>query len=328
MLVPVYDIANCGPRHRFVANGRLVHNSDVNPQNLSRIDPDNPKPSDALRKAIIAPPGYKIVVADLSNIELRLGLWLAGQDDKLDLIRQGVDLYRDFAAQAYKIPYDSIGKKDPARFVGKCASLSLIYGTGAAKLQGTVRIQSKGATTITENEAVNLTRLYRTGYDKVVEAWRQGGKVLDALMAGQTMTYLKNGVVRIGPTVNGLGLIKPNGLVLTYPDLKKSINKETGKVEYTYAQRRARDKVYGSKVFQHCTQSLARDIMADIIVSISKHYHVLGTVHDEVLLLAPEDHAETALKELLDIMRKPPAWAPDLPLEAEGGIGDSYGDAK
>src|SRR5690606_22698569 len=39
---------------------------DVNPQNLSRIDPDNPKPSDALRKAIIAPPGYKIVVADLS----------------------------------------------------------------------------------------------------------------------------------------------------------------------------------------------------------------------------------------------------------------------
>ena len=78
----------------------------------------------------------------------------------------------------------------------------------------------------------------------------------------------------------------------------------------------------------NCTQSLARDIMAEIIVSISKQYHVLGTVHDEVLLLVPEDHAETALKELLDIMRKPPAWAPDLPLDAEGGIGDSYGDAK
>ena len=252
MLVPVYDIANCGPRHRFVANGRLVHNSDVNPQNLSRIDPDKPKPSDALRKAIIAPPGYKIVVADLSNIELRLGLWLAGQDDKLDLTRQGVDLYRDFAAQAYKIPYDTISKKDPARFVGKCSQLSLIYGTGAPKLQNTIRIQSKGATTITEAESITLTTLYRTGYDKVVEAWRQGGKVLDALMAGQTMTYLKNGVVRIGTTVNGLGLIKPNGLVLTYPDLKKSINKESGKVEYTYAQRRARDKVYGSKVFQRC----------------------------------------------------------------------------
>lgn len=328
MLVPVYDIANCGPRHRFVANGRLVHNSDVNPQNLSRIDPDKPKPSDALRKAIIAPPGYKIVVADLSNIELRLGLWLAGQDDKLDLTRQGVDLYRDFAAQAYKIPYDTISKKDPARFVGKCSQLSLIYGTGAPKLQNTIRIQSKGATTITEAESITLTTLYRTGYDKVVEAWRQGGKVLDALMAGQTMTYLKNGVVRIGTTVNGLGLIKPNGLVLTYPDLKKSVNKESGKVEYTYAQRRARDKVYGSKVFQRCTQSLARDIMAEIIVSISKQYHVLGTVHDEVLLLVPEDHAEAALEELLKIMRTPPVWAPDLPLDAEGGIGDSYGDAK
>lgn len=310
---------------------------DVNPQNLSRIDPDKPKPSDALRKAIIAPPGYKIVVADLSNIELRLGLWLAGQDDKLDLTRQGVDLYRDFAAQAYNVAYDSISKKDPARFVGKCAQLSLIFGTGAAKLQNTVRIQSKGMTTITENEAVNLTKLYRTGYNKVVDAWSEGSKVLDALLAGQTRTYLRNGVVRIGPAYknaagfvlnNEVGLIKPNGLVLVYPDLKKSINKETGKVEYTYAQRRARDKVYGSKVFQKCVQSLARDIMAEIIVSISKLYNVVGTVHDEVVLLVPEDHAEAALEELLKIMCTPPAWAPDLPLDAEGGIGDSYGEAK
>lgn len=309
---------------------------DVNPQNLSRIDPDNPKPSDALRQAIYAPKGYKIVVADLSNIELRLGLWLAGQDDKLDLIREGVDLYRDFASQAYNIPYESIGKKDPARFVGKCASLSLIYGTGAAKLQGTIRIQSKGVTTITEQESAALTKLYRTGYNKVVEAWNEGSKVLDALLAGQTRTYLRNGVVRIGSAFQGaarlqkddIGLIKPNGLVLTYPDLKKSTNKETGKIEYTYAQRRNRDKVYGSKCYQRCVQSLARDIMAEIIVSISKKYNVVGTVHDEVLLLVPEAEAQQALDDLITLMRTPPEWAPDLPLDAEGGIGDSYGDAK
>lgn len=310
---------------------------DVNPQNLSRIDPDNPKPTDALRYAIHAPKGYKLVVADLSNIELRLGLWLAGQEDKLNLIREGVDLYRDFASQAYKIPYESIGKKDPARFVGKCSSLSLIYGTGAAKLQNTIRIQSKGTTTITEAESTSLTTLYRTGYDKVVDAWRQGGKVLDALLAGQTMTYLKNGVVRIGPVYKGaaglalpeqIGLIKPNGLVLTFPDLKKTTNKESGKAEYTYAQRRVRDKVYGAKVFQRCTQSLARDIMAEIIVAASKKYDVVGTVHDEVLMLVPDAEAEEALDFLLTLMRTPPSWAPDLPLDAEGGIAESYGDAK
>jgi len=309
---------------------------DVNPQNLTRIDPDNPKPSDALRHALIAPKGYKLVVADLSNIELRLGLWIAGQDDKLDLIRNGIDLYRDFAADAYKVPYASISKKDPKRFVGKVASLSLIYGTGAGKLQGTIRIQSKGAQTVTEAEALSLTSLYRTGYSAVVKTWADGTSVLDALMSKQARTFGRNGVVRIGPVFTDaaglifetIGIIKPNGLVLTYPDLKRTINKDTKKSEITYAQRNGRDKVYGSKVFQRVTQSLARDIMAENIISASKKYHVVGTVHDELLLLVPEADAEQALADVIEIMRTPPAWAPDLPLDAEGGIGDSYGDAK
>jgi DNA polymerase len=309
---------------------------DVNPQNLSRIDPDNPKPSDALRYAIEAPKGYKLVVADLSNIELRLGLWLAGQDDKLDLIREGIDLYRDFASKAYNVPYESIGKKDPMRFVGKCASLSLIYGTGATKLQSTIRIQSKGANIISETEAKALTQLYRTDYAKVVATWNAGTSVLDALLASQSRGFCKNDVVQIGKAYkqaygllnDEMGLIKPNGLALMYPDLKKSINKESGKTEYSYQQRHGRDKVYGSKVFQRVTQSLARDIMAEIILSASKKYHVVGTVHDEVLLLVEEDNAEAALKDLLSIMRTPPEWAPDLPLDAEGGVADRYGDAK
>ena len=309
---------------------------DVNPQNLSRIDPDNPRPSDALRMAIHAPKGYKLVVADLSNIELRLGLWLAGQSDKLDLIRKGIDLYRDFASQAYNVPYESIGKKDPMRFTGKCASLSLIYGTGAAKLQNTIRIQSKGTNIISLDEAKALTDLYRSSYGEVVKTWNQGTSVLDALLKNQTTTFCANDVVKIGPVMRGAagfmfdsnGLIKPNGMVLTYPDLKKTLNKD-GKTEYTYEQkRRMRDKVYGSKVFQRCTQSLARDIMAEIIFGIGKKYKVVGTVHDEVLLLVKEDQAEQALEELLTLMRTPPEWAPDLPLDGEGGVADSYGDAK
>jgi DNA polymerase I-like protein with 3'-5' exonuclease and polymerase domains len=170
---------------------------DVNPQNLSRIDPKRPKATDALRFAIHAPKGYKLVVADLSNIELRLGLWLAGQEDKLELIREGIDLYRDFASQAYKIDYNTIGKSDPKRFVGKCASLSLIYGTGAAKLQSTIRIQSKGAQTVSEDEAKGLTTLYRTGYAHVVNTWNEGTSVLDALLKKQTREFCKNGVIKV-----------------------------------------------------------------------------------------------------------------------------------
>ena len=302
---------------------------DVNPQNLSRIDPKKPRPVDALRKAIIAPKGFKIVVADLSNIELRLGLWLAGQDDKLDLIRAGVDLYRDFAANAFKVPYDSISKSDYRRFVGKCASLSLIYGTGAVKLQGTVRIQSKGSVTISETESKNLTALYRSEYFKVVSAWNDGTSVLDAMLKNQTRTFCRDDSIKIVPLANNdMGLLKPSGLTLTYPNLIKGIGKDTGKTEYSYAQRHGRDKVYGAKVFQRVTQSLARDIMAEIIVNIGKTYHVVGTVHDEVVLVVKEDEAEKALEDLLTLMRTAPDWAVGLPLDGEGGIADSYGDAK
>ena len=47
-----------------------------NPQNLPRVNPYYPKPSDALRKSLIAPKGHKVVVADLSGIELRVNHFL------------------------------------------------------------------------------------------------------------------------------------------------------------------------------------------------------------------------------------------------------------
>ena len=50
-----------------------------------------------------------------------------------------------------------------------------------------------------------------------------------------------------------------------------------------------------------------------------------------LIVAASEDRAENAvqaLEDLLTLMRTPPEWAPDLPLDGEGGIADSYGDAK
>lgn len=78
----------------------------------------------------------------------------------------------------------------------------------------------------------------------------------------------------------------------------------------------------------NCTQSLARDIMAEHAFHIGKKYKLVGMVHDELLILVPEDQAEQALADTIAIMRTPPEWAPDLPLDAEGGFGDSYGEIK
>lgn len=65
-LEPTYDILNCGPRHRFWANGKLVHNS-ANMQNLPSGRREGQ--SDLLRRSIIARNNDVIINFDASQIE-------------------------------------------------------------------------------------------------------------------------------------------------------------------------------------------------------------------------------------------------------------------
>ncbi len=290
---------------------------DTNPQNLPR--------GSTLRKAIMAPDGYNLVVADLSNIELRLGMWLAGQHDAIQQINDGMDLYRVFASEAFNLDYDSIGKDSIERFISKVCCLSLIYGTGAEKLKNTIRIQSKGKTTVTPQEADRLKTLYRDKNVNVVDAWREGGYILDWIRNNQSHT-----AYGFLPVLGETGIIKPCGLSLPYPEL--SVTSGMKGDEWTYKVRRGRatmvDRVYGAKVFQRTTQSLARDIMAEHTMNISKRYLVAGLVHDEVICVVPEGQEQEAKAYIEKTMRTAPAWATGLPLDCEVGIGKRYGNAK
>lgn len=290
---------------------------DTNPQNLPR--------GSTLRKAIMAPEGYQLVVADLSNIELRLGMWLAGQDDAIQQINDGLDLYRVFASEAFNIPYNKIGKDSPERFISKVCCLSLIYGTGSEKLKNTIRIQSKGKTSVSSQEADRLKSLYRDKNTNVVDAWREGTGILEWILHDECHTAYE-----FLPVLGKSGIIKPNGLALPYPGL--SVSQGIKGDEWTYELRKGKalikDRVYGAKVFQRTTQSLARDIIAGHTMEINNLYWVAGLVHDEVICIVPEDQVEQAKADITRIMRTPPAWAPDLPLDCEVGSGKRYGSAK
>ena len=290
---------------------------DTNPQNLPR--------KSTLRNAIMAPEGYQLVVADLSNIELRLGMWLAGQEDMLTLIRQGKDLYRDFSSVAFNLEYDDIDKESIERFIGKVCHLSLLYQTGAEKLRNTIRIQSKGKISLPTTEAERLKTLYRDKHSYVVEAWREGGRILEWILNNESHT-----AYGFLPVLGSGGIIKPNGLALPYPNL--SVTQGMKGDEWSYDVRRGRavirDKAYAGKCFQRINQSLARDIMAGHTMAIDKLYHVAGLVHDEVICVVPDEQVEQAKVDITRIMRTPPAWAPDLPLDCEVGSGKRYGSAK
>ena len=71
----------------------------------SAINMQNLKRGSFLRKAIMAPEGYSLVVGDLSQIEPRVLAWLSDYTEMLDIFRAGGDPYAAFGAQMFNIPY-------------------------------------------------------------------------------------------------------------------------------------------------------------------------------------------------------------------------------
>jgi len=102
--------------------------------------------SSALRGCIMAPPGKKLVVSDLSNIEGRFLAWLAGEEWKLQAfrdydniigtdengepIRAGHDLYKLAYARAFNMTPEEVDKA--MRQIGKVMELGLGFGGGVA----------------------------------------------------------------------------------------------------------------------------------------------------------------------------------------------------
>lgn len=283
----------------------------VNLQNLPRTS--------KLKQAIRAPAGYKLCGADLSNIELRLGLWLAEQDDRVAMLAGGVDLYKDFAAAVFQVTYDDVTKNQ--RQVGKVSNLSLIYGTGPAKLKDALRIM--GGISLPLDEVRPIVDLYRSRYARVVSAWNAGDRALHAMVVDQEMDLFRGGLCRVE---GRKGIRLPSGRYMQYPNLRREANPTTGKAEWVFDSKYGPERIYGSKVFQGITQAIARDIMAIGMLRVEKRYPVRLTVHDSAYWLALEACAEEALAFGIKCLTDPIPFCPGLPLAAEGSFGDTLLD--
>ena len=86
-----------------------------------------------------------------------------------------------------------------------------------------------------------------------------------------------------------------------------------------------RNPLIGSSIFQSAVQGTARDFLAHAMLSLDKAgYQIVNSIHDEVLLLVDEKQKDVALDDVINIMTTPPSWAPDMPLAAEGWVGERY----
>jgi DNA polymerase I-like protein with 3'-5' exonuclease and polymerase domains len=295
--------------------GRWGGSDKINFQNF----PSRGDNAGKLKKAILAPEGHVIIDCDSAQIEARVLAWFAGQNDLLEAFRNGEDVYKIMASAIYRKAVEDVldTKENPERFVGKTTILGAGYGMGGEKFQA--QLKTFGVSISTE-ESSGIISTYRGTYPSIPALWKSGSTAIDAMSKGRTATW-GNGCITIGAE----GILMPNGLYQRYPNLRKVRDKD-GKDQYIYDSRKGAVKLYGGKLAENICQGLARCIIGEQLIKISRKYRVVLTVHDAVACVAPKEEAEEAMAYVMECMRFVPSWAQGIPLNCEAGIGESYGD--
>ena len=296
--------------------GRWAGSDKVNFQNL----PSRDAKKKTLKNAVIAPEGHVVINCDSSQIEARVLVWLAGQDDIVEWYAEGRDVYSEFASKVYKRPITKADKTE--RAVGKTCILGLGYGTGAIKLQHTLKMQA--GVTVDEKKAQEFVNIYREVNDKVIALWKECEKALKdiAVWPEEKEPYYIDGRKALLVTPKGIQL--PNGLYIQYPGL--ALDASEARSKYVYKARRGTISIWGGSVVENVVQALARIIIGEQMLEINKKYRPVLTVHDAVVNVVPETEVEEALSFITSTMSTPPSWATGLPVACEANYGASYGD--
>jgi len=84
-----------------------------------------------------------------------------------------------------------------------------------------------------------------------------------------------------------------------------------------------RINAHAGGVTENIIQAMARDVLIEW-VNRCQNLHIAGRVHDELIIVAPDETAEATLQMVNEQAAIPMPWAPELLLSAEGFIGQHY----
>ena len=125
--------------HQAVAATGRLSSSDPNLQNI----PIRTEEGRRIRRAFIAPRGYRIMAADYSQIELRIMAHLSADPGLLKAFREGQDVHRATAAEVFEVDLDEVSGDQ--RRKAKAINFGLIYGMSAFGLARQLHLGRKEA---------------------------------------------------------------------------------------------------------------------------------------------------------------------------------------
>lgn len=328
-MMPVPLKYSAAHTHRFGGDGGF------NFQNLQR--------KSAIRDAIEAPRGWRILHRDASQIEARMVAALARCVRLLAGFEANEDIYSVFATSIYGYLVTKAQKGE--RFIGKTSILGLGYGMGAPRFKRTLYLGQGGQSAdITEEEALRIVNLYRRTYQEIPDLWTVCGNLLETMMelshpwgsfGKPPRRTMQVGVI---PAIewSGDALWLPNGLCIAYPNLHRAPPRQlpdgrmsTGEIAYTGPNGESKH-LFGGKVLENLSQALSRVVITETVVRVKKETKHLPfmTTHDSLDYLVPERDVEAWDAYLDRQFSIRPTWMPTLPLASEGGWGRTLMEAE
>lgn len=268
--------------------------------------------SELIRTAFIPYEGGKFIVADFSAIEARVIAWMADEKWRLEVFRNGGDIYCASASQMFGVPVEKHGINGHLRQKGKIAELALGYGgsVGALKAMGALEMG------IPEEELKPLVDAWRDANPNITELWWDVDRAVKEAVDLRT-TSETHGIQFVYES-GFLFICLPSGRRLAYVKPRIGENRFGGE-SVTYegvggTKKWERLESYGPKFVENIVQALSRDILCYAMKAL-RCCNIVAHVHDEIII---EADPKVSLEAICEQMGRTPPWAKGLILRADG----------
>ena len=268
--------------------------------------------SELIRTAFIPYEGGKFIVADFSAIEARVIAWMADEKWRLEVFRNGGDIYCASASQMFGVPVEKHGINGHLRQKGKIAELALGYGgsVGALKAMGALEMG------IPEEELKPLVDAWRDANPNITELWWDVDRAVKEAVDLRT-TSETHGIQFVYES-GFLFVCLPSGRRLAYVKPRIGENRFGGE-SVTYegvggTKKWERLESYGPKFVENIVQALSRDILCYAMKTL-RCCNIVAHVHDEIII---EADPRVSLEAICEQMGRTPPWAKGLILRADG----------
>ena len=263
--------------------GRIASNSP----NLQNI-PIRSQAGQQIRRAFVAPPGFKLLAADYSQVELRVLAHVSQDEALLEAFRQDQDIHQTTAAAVYGIPMAEVTYNQ--RRFAKAVNFGLIYGMGA------FRLARDSELTLSEAQ-------------KYIDEYFARFPGINAYLTSTKAKAHQDGYVE---TLLGRRRFFP------------IFQSESSNVQ---AVLRAEREAINHPI-QGTAADIIKIAMLQLHERLTANYRakLILQVHDELLLELPDEEIEEVKPLVIDIMSN--AFQLDIPLKVEASVGQNWLELK